>query len=282
MVIDDAVVMDKDKKVTELKSIDINDTSLRDGKTEDINPDADAWGRPAPPPDGVYKVKLFLAKQAFQLGQIAAKEGEKIDPANIYYVGNLECKIQEDEKWKDSVVFGKVSTYIGAGKEINTMAGMIRKFGMVVPNKITHLELTRLFHKCLKKEPSLYCEGEWKAWDTHKEEWIKVGMKNFSKKEDGSGYNHVIRNSKGEQVNAGFKINRWYGLKEYRQMMEREIARKTQGGGINLSGGANMGGGKKEVVGEEFADIETSQSLQVAAVGNKKAQVQDDDFVLDE
>lgn len=266
--VDDATV---DKKVrVELKAIDINDTSLPEGKQQQINPEADAWEQAAPPPDGTYEFKLFFAQQGFQLG--------KTDDGDVYYVSNLQCKIQSDDpKLKDRTTFAKVSTFISAGKEISTMAGMIRKFGVNVPTTIAPLELCKLFRKCISKEPKLYSAGEWKAWDMEEEAWILVGQSKFPKLPDG-GHNHVVRSKKGEQVTAKWKHNRWYGLKEYRAMLakEEEDRKKAAAGRAPTSA-------RQEVVGDlggEFTEVQ-AQAPRTAAPAAAPKPV-DDDFVLDE
>lgn len=273
-VIDDATT-EQAKKIKELKAIDINDTSLPEGKEETINPNADAWERACPPPDGTYLVKLHEARQCYMKGET--------DDGDIYYVANLEAKIQENEEWKDVTVFGKVSTYIGAGKEISTMAGLIRKFGVNVSPQVTHLALIKLLKKCLAKEPKIYLEGEWKAWDTHANSWIKQGMKNFPRTEDGKGYHHVVTDSKGGSVTAKLKPTKWWGLKEYREYMEKQKAKiaqqranqqaqQAQGGKAN---GAEVVGNFTEIGGGAPPATATASATTSRAVP-------DDDFVIDE
>ena len=109
-IIDEATIEDG-KKIQELKTIDINDTSLLEGATENINPDADAWERACPPPDGTYKVAIFEAKVPYQQG--------KTDDGQIYYVANLETKIMDNEGWKDTRIFAKVSTIHSSNPSTN-------------------------------------------------------------------------------------------------------------------------------------------------------------------
>jgi hypothetical protein len=269
MIIDNEQTEDLAGKIKELKTIDINDTSLPEGKEETINPNADAWERACPPPDGVYLVKLHEAKTAYQQG--------KTDDGEYYYVANVECRIQENEEWKDVIIFGKVSTYIGAGKEISTMAGLIVKFGVKVQPNVTHLALVKLLKKVLAKEPKLYVEGEWKAWDMSANQWLKQGMKTFPVI-DGSNpraYNHVVRDSKGGTVTAKFKPVKWWALKDYRDFMEKEKTRRAQQKSnqtAQASGGLTNG----EVV-ENFKEIANAGSGAIP-----KSNVIDEDFVIDE
>lgn len=277
-------VLDDDTKQTEraeLKTIDINNTSLLEGEEQEINPNADAWDQPAPPPDGVYLCKVFLAKQGFQVGMLDDESLTK--EQRTFYRANLVLKILDEGKWKDLNIFYNVSTFISAGKEISTMLGMIRKTGVEIKDKkVTPLAQVKLLGKVIKLEPKLYFKGEWKAWDQDKEEWIKVGMKNFPKTEDGKGFSHIVRNSKGAPVTAKFKVDRVFGLKEYREQLERE-AKVKQGlkpgatGAQNKAGAAGAtasGGSKKKEVEVVEGNFET--------INNTSASVGDEELVLDE
>src|SRR5271165_4974116 len=149
-VLDDDVT----KKVPELKAIDINDTSLPEGVEDTLNADADAWGKSSPPPDGIYEVRLFESKTPYQIGTT--------DDGNVFYKANLECPIQTEGEWKDTKIFANVSTYISQGKEISTMAAIIRKCiptGNPIPAKATPLQILRLLRKVIVQQPKLYCQG---------------------------------------------------------------------------------------------------------------------------
>ncbi len=280
-IIDDSLTThDTDTKIKELKTIDINDSSLPEGKEEKINPNADAWERACPPPDGTYHLKLHEAKIPYQLGET--------DKGDKYYVANLECKIIDSPNgsYDGVTVFGKVSSYIGVGKEISTMAGLIRKMGPIkIPEAVSHLAILKLLKKCLAQEPTLWCEMEWKAWDMPKGEWIKQGMKTFPKLEDGK-YKHIVRDSKGSEVVAKLKPMRWFGNKEYREMMERDKLRKQQQGS-NASAQAQANKTQTQTAnkpnGGEIAFEEiTPSKTNAQAAGNVSASIVDEDFVLDE
>jgi len=275
-IVDDNTHTDSDSRgFAELKTIDINDSSLPEGKEVEIDPNADAWGVACPLPDGIYKLKLFEARNPYQMG--------KTDDGDIYYTANLECRVQSDNSdLKDRIVFGKASTYVAQGKEVSTIVGLIKKIGptIVVPTKITPKQQLQLFRRVLAKEPTLYCEGEWAAWDMPKSEWIKRGMKNFPKHEDGKSFNHSVRDSKGNTVNAKWKVVKWYGLKEYKEMLEKEEARKRQfqgqgqGQGQGVKQTSNIANIKQDEVGD-FQEIKTN-ALPLPIV------VKDDDFVIEE
>lgn len=258
-------ILDDDNKTEVLntaKTIDINDTNLLDGDEQEINVNADAWDSPAPPPDGVYKIKLFLAKQGFQTDK-------QKDTEELFYIANLVLKIQDEGKWKDTAIFYKVNTLISAGKEISTMAGLIRKTGLEVPSKVTPLALSRTLAKVIKKEAALYVRGEWRAWDMSKGEWIKQGMKQFPKNEDGKGFSHIIKDSKGGSVAAKLKVDKVFGLKEYREQLERESKNKKPAANTNAAANSN----KKDEDG--FKEVTTTTS-------NRAATNNDEDLVLDE
>lgn len=279
IVDDDQNDSGSNSRFAELKTIDINDTSLPEGKEVEINPDADAWENPQPPPDGIYKFKLFGARNAFQMGKTE-------DGGDVYYQVNLECKLISENKDLDGrTIFGKVNTLIGQGKEISTMAGLIRKMGPTVPSKITPKQLLQLFKRVLSKEPSLYAEGEWAAWDMKKGEWIKRGMKHFPKVEGKNGFHHVVRDSQGNNISAKWKIVKWWGIKEYKEMMEKEEARKRQSQGRSATQSQATIAPKSEEVhgGGEFAEMKTN-SMAAGASGSSQSNVnvEDGDFVIDD
>jgi hypothetical protein len=267
-----AIIDDDNKKAaTELKAIDINDTSLPEGKEDTLNADADAWGRSCPPPDGVYEVRLFESKTPYQIGET--------DDGGVFYKANLECSILQEGEWKDTKVFANVSTFISQGKEISTMAAIIRKCipsGNPIPPKATPLQILRLFRKVVGQQPRLYCQGEWKAWDKYKEDWIVVGMARFPKLGEGK-YNHLVRDSKGNEVAANFKVNRWFGIKEYKALLEAEKLRKAKGGAqVQQTRQANGTSGGEVVGGFQAVDLNSNTSAP-ASVG-----MADSDFVIDE
>lgn len=256
-------------KRQELKTIDINDTSLPEGDEVDINPDADAWEQAAPPPDGMYKCKVFLGKQGFQQGEL---DDDSLTKAQrVFYKCNLVLKIQDNEKWKDVSVFYNVSTYLSAGREISTMLGLIKKTGVNIQPKTTPLAQCKLLRKVLGKEPQLYFKGEWRAYDMSKQENIKAGMKNFPKTEDGKGFFHIVKDSKGNSVSAKWKVDKVFGLKEWREQLERQSKQQQAGGGSKTNTAAVSGGKKDSDKGEE-GNFKTVNTVDVG----------DDELVLDE
>lgn len=212
-----------DVKIIELKAVDINDPNLPEGTEVDVNPDVDAWEKVRPQDDGTYKVALFKGKTFLQMGRV----DDKNPNSEPFYTANLECKVNDDSKWKDTVIFGKVSTVIGAGKETSTMISLMRKMGVKVPARLTPKQQINLLNKCMALSPNLYVTGEWKAWDMSRGEWIKQGMTNFPKDENGKP-NHLIRDSKMNIVGAKWKPTRWWGLKEWRALIEKEQILKQQ------------------------------------------------------
>lgn len=269
-VVDDNIEVKSGRGFPELKTIDINDSSLPDGAEVEMNLDADAWESACPPPDGTYKLKLFEARNAYQMGMTDDKE--------VYYVVNLECKIQSDNKdLQDRTVFAKVSTLVSQGKEISTVVGLIRKMGPNLPTKLTPKQQIQLFKRVLGKEPSLYATGEWAAWDMDKGAWIAREMKKFPKMENGKGYHHVVRDSKGNQVTAKWKVVKWLGIKEYKDMLEKEDARKKQQGSSGSSSKSNSGGAS-EAVGD-FQEMKVAQPPQQQ---QQATTVKEEDFVIEE
>jgi hypothetical protein len=265
--VDDDEVTNTSTTTFDLKSIDLNDSSLPEGKEYDINPQADAWERACPPPDGILLVQLFEARQPYQTG--------KTDDGEVFYKASLQCKIQTEGEYHNTFIFPSLTTLISPGKEISTVVGLMAKAGLKnIPSKITPKKSMEMLRKVISMAPSLYCEGEWAAWDNNKKEWIKRGMKNFPRLDNG-GYNHLVRDSKGVQVAAKFKVTRWYGKKEYALMVEKEMQRK-QGNKTNVKAGGERG----EAIGA-FNEIEKPvQQARINAVAQQI--VKDEDFILDE
>src|SRR6185369_16402301 len=99
----------------ELVSIDINDPAVKALDVEqEIDPTADAWDRPVPPPDGLYRLKLSLGRDGFKNG-FEMKDGKRVS----YIQCNLDARIQNDPAWIDFPLMPKVNTKIGGGKETN-------------------------------------------------------------------------------------------------------------------------------------------------------------------
>lgn len=206
----------KGKKMLEDKVIDLSDASLKSGKKSKLDPTEDAWARTAPPPKGDYNLKLFLAKDGFK-----ANYTDPEDLDTIYYIADLECKIQSNDKEVDGfTVFSKVTTRISRGKNISTLAGLIVKCGYKLPEEATPLELIKMLRKVLATEPILRdCHCDWNAWSKNDQKNIYTSMEDFPEDEEGNKrHQFSISNKDGgrEDISASFKIKEW-GSKKGKQ-----------------------------------------------------------------
>jgi hypothetical protein len=136
-----------------------------DGVSSQLDLTEDAWEFGAPPPRGLYDLKLFPAKECCKWGLVDAK-----DKNSVYYIVNLESKIVSDNPDHDGIpVFGGVTTRIFRGKSISTAAGLIVKMGFKVQNPITDKQLAQLCEKALKQEKVVKAELDWRGAYSYKD-----------------------------------------------------------------------------------------------------------------
>lgn len=130
-----------------------------DGASSQLDLTEDAWEFGAPPPRGLYNLKLFPAKECCKWGLADAK-----DQNSIYYVVNIEAKIVSDNPDHEGIpVFCGVTTRIFRGKSISTAAGLVVKMGYKVQNPITDKQLAQLCEKALKQEKIVKTELDWRG-----------------------------------------------------------------------------------------------------------------------
>lgn len=217
---------DRDDKT---KPVDLSDNSLKSGVKSKLDPTEDAWSRTAPPPKGDYDIKLFAGgKDAWRQGLI-----DENDEDSIYYSCNLECKIvSENKEYDGASLFSTVTTRIGRGKHISTMAGLIKKCGYKVPEEATPLEIARLFKKVLAKEPILRGnECDWEGYSKADSKTIFLSMDDFPEDSEGNKRWRVTRTTKDgsrEEIVASLRIKLWGDSK---------ATNKTQGEGAGTGKG---------------------------------------------
>lgn len=144
-------------------SIDLDNLSAYEVGNEmqlDTQPEATdvAWDFALPPVAGLYDLKIYPSS----LGAVQ-------DPATKDIRMNLECRIASDDKDSDNQpVFEMVSTKLGRGKNINTMAALLIRMGVEVPASVTPMGLFTLFLNSLKKEPIV--RGNYLEWRGYSKE----------------------------------------------------------------------------------------------------------------
>lgn len=136
-----------------------------DGTSSQLDLTEDAWQFGAPPPRGIYDLKLFPAKECVKWGLQDPK-----DKNSIYYLIQMECKVVSDNEDYDGVpVFGNVSTRIFRGKSISTAAGLLVKLSYKVDNPITDKKLAMMTELALKKERVIKSELDWRGAYSYKD-----------------------------------------------------------------------------------------------------------------
>lgn len=190
-----------------LRPIDLNDLALEDEALQ-LDPDADAFQGPPPPPDGVHLVKLSLFRRngesPFQAGR--DRRGRPYIMAAV--VGTL---VAEGKPWNNQKVFDRVSTVIFQSSGTCRMAGALKALGISVPATTSTKQLAQLLENALEGEPLVGVETRWEARAQHDETWVTVakGMKRFPMRQDGS-YQHIITDpDTGELVTAQATVVRY-------------------------------------------------------------------------
>lgn len=200
----------REERGVEAKPVDLSDASLKQGKKSKLDPTEDAWSRTAPPPKGEdYTLKIFLAKDGMKQGLI-----DKNDADSIFYEAELECKtVSENPDIDNFTVFGRVSTKIGRGKNISTMAGLINKMGYKLPEEATPLQLAKMLKAAIAKSPILYdCHLDWSGWSKNDNKVVCSSMDDFPQDEEGNPVHQFkISNKDGgkEEITASLKIRVW-------------------------------------------------------------------------
>ncbi len=232
-------------KKTEAKVVDPFDASLVRGTKSKLDPTEDAWEFSAPPPGGMaYKVQLFPQKdKGFIQDQADPKDAD-----SIFYAVNMECRVTEPSEYAGIPVFSTVTTKIGRGKNISTMAGLISRLGYKLPDEAEPLQLFQMLAKILRKEPIGEVVLDWRgSYQDSKEKWHNVfnSMKDFPKNEDGE-YEHVVmhRTVDGEKVQIRAQLN----IKEW-----------LKKGSIKVSGAEVAAAPKKAAVKESVEEVEEEE-----------------------
>lgn len=210
------------EKLPELKEV----TSLKDlmfeGEAVQLDLTEDAWEFAAPPPQGVYDLKLFFAKEAWKMGQLSKNESD------IYLQANLECRIVSDnEEFNNVPVFTRVDTRCFRGKQISTIAGLMVKLGYAKTlekegGKLSPKKLASYLELALKKEPIIKAELDWKGsykYSTPKGEdkWENhfTTYKSFPDTKDKTGKQHIsmVSNKAGGmiEVRAQLQVVKFFG-----------------------------------------------------------------------
>ena len=190
------------------QKIDINDPSLQ-GQIEEameLDTDADAFSFPAPPPDGVYEVRMQPSDQGWE-----RRYSEKLH--KHYLQIGLELRIVDPGgDFDDKPIFDNASDIVMQGTHICRIAGILKALGETIPSKTTNVELCRMFDTVLATNPSTRVKIRWEAYSKDQKKTLKRGMNNFPKNADGKPL-HVFEdpNTK-EEITANVRIQRYLPL----------------------------------------------------------------------
>jgi len=201
----------------EARKVDLSDSGLSEGAKSKLDPNQDAWEFPAPPPGGkLYNLRLHLGSDGFK-----AYEVVKDDPESVVYSCALECRIESDDKEVDGQpVFPRVSTRIGRGKDISTMAAVVALCGVKIDStkEYSPLRIAKAMEKLLKKDPTPLIKGcllDWQGtrqlpngnWDT-----VFRSMADFPKDKKGRPM-HIVSVSRKDggkdEVRARLYVKKW-------------------------------------------------------------------------
>jgi hypothetical protein len=205
---------------TKAVTIDFNDKStfVAKGKVSKLDPTADSFEQGKPAAMGTYNLKLTAGKDGIQADKIDPEKDFSDD--NVYYKANMECVIQDskDGLYDGLRVFPTVTTRLGRGKMLSTMADMIVRcgFGKHLKEEMTDFDVAALFNKVLAKEPVLKgveCdwEGGYKASDGSWKNVFKT-MTDFPVDPKGGHLAVVMvkdHNRQNQEVKAQLKVKKW-------------------------------------------------------------------------
>jgi len=181
-------------------------------ETVTIDPNADPFAAPPPPPDGIHRFKIKVIKDSWE-----QRKTKKDQPF-------LMCRVQgncvaEGEKFNNLAVFDNVNTIVFDGK--SRIAGIVKAAGGQVPAQTNYQELAKLLASTLAGEPIVKIRGRWIAQEKTGEQkngkdvykTFATGQRAFPPKKDADGnlipgeYSAVVTGPKsGEEVKAQFEI----------------------------------------------------------------------------
>ncbi len=190
----------------------LEDKSLPTGEVHKIDATEDAWAFNAPPPSGRYTLKVVLAKD----GDKCYDDDQDKEPG---YGIAMEGKIINSKggEYDGVVLFPRVATFFGRGKNISTAAGLLVKFGLIIPESANQLQVAQWLVKHLKKEPVIDFELDWRGYSKIEKRNVFRNMEAFPKDTEGNPI-HIVqyKTSTGviEEIKANADVVHWYGKGE--------------------------------------------------------------------
>jgi hypothetical protein len=187
----------------DVEKLDINDPSL-EVENLDINPEADAFAFPPPPPDNTYRAKL-KSKQVNN----APFEPKKAKNGTLYLYTAIEARIIDPAgKQDDWPVFDNfVSTMVMENSGTSRVAGILKALGQPVPARTSHKDLIQRLIDVLAGEPEVQITTMWEGYCETCDKTVVKGMKRFPKAADGDSHQANMACPKdGTEVRAQARI----------------------------------------------------------------------------
>jgi hypothetical protein len=182
--------------------IDINDLSL-EAETLELDPTADAFQLPAPPPDGRYRVRLKLGERGFER-PFSEKKKKR------YITAHIEARIVAPGlRWDNVPLFDQATTLIMDSSGTCRMAGLLAALGEVVSARMEDTEMGRALNKHLAGEHTCDAVTQWEAYCKDCAKTVLRNERNFPSDGKG-GHKHVVecRNC-GNEVTAQARVQRY-------------------------------------------------------------------------
>lgn len=145
------------------KAVDI--MKVTEDREQIYDPEANAFERLAVIRPGVYGFKLFSDLSKFK------QDINPRNPGDLNYSTVIDAKIvdvslapSDTEQFKDIVMALPLSTAVYKGQRTSKMATVMAKMGVKIQNITKVLMLAQTLHKWIvAKEPTVYCEVNWRA-----------------------------------------------------------------------------------------------------------------------
>lgn len=225
--------MAEEHEERQFNSVSLDESGLPTGEKSRLDPNADAWEFPPPPPKGTYNLQLFPASQGstFRMGYLLDDNGNewtpgsKPDKNSVVYSANIEARVRhENPDWDGAIVFPRgINTRLRRGSDISTMAALLQLCGWKIPEdrEVTPLQLAKLLDKVLKKDTAQVIKGVYLDWQIRYQnangDWVTAYSTYDDFPDDGKGgKRHIVRVAKprsegggSEEMRARLYIKEW-------------------------------------------------------------------------
>lgn len=207
-----------DNQSTTPKSVAFDPTKLKQlprGAATPIDTKDDPW-EAGKPPYGWFLVKLYPAtNDPYLMGYREYNEDKTPKESTVWYMTNNELRIQnKDSEFVGASVFARLSTMVGWGNSISTMAAVIArsKWADKLKPEMAPAEVVALFTAIQKREPAFWVFVDWKGYSSEDKKNVFPTYDTFPNDGKGGKHNLVIRTAKNgiqEQIRARAEVTAW-------------------------------------------------------------------------